>query len=341
MSPMKVGEWVVLVAIVGMGLIRLLPPPALENTISYAILFVKPHALHAEPLVDAYVASSPLRVLRKSVVASSARIIDMHYLDISRCAAVPPKGPLSEEREEEFRRTFGVAFAEAGVVGVWKAIESLGVSVAEFNRLLSESEGRAGAKRAKLAAGCFAQEVIIPGENRVGGDGRLIVVNAFYPKMREEYAAPGSSIILYEVSWGTDFLPWSAFRTHIVGATNPATASVRSIRNMLLKNFVEAGYDGPPTPSTNGVHGSASPLEALRERWVWTGVLPEDDPYGAELLVALAGIPLPVEPSAWIVNTLYSNPLVGGSTLFDRVEGLDPRACSDVILELARQAAIQ
>ena len=328
MTPLN---WLVLIGLVVLGLAKPwwspspnAPVPA--NSMSYALLFIKPHALQMEAFVDAYLEGSPLMVLRKSTVSGSA--VDGHYSAISSCAATPPT-VLSTEAEEEFGEMYGTPYSDAiseGILmGADAALEKLEWSVDQLDAAVVKSGGR---NRMKLESGCYSLEVMTP-------QGRAILVNPFYPKMREEYVAPGAMVILYEVGWDTDALSWDAFRRHIIGATNPAQASGRSIRGELYSKYAEVGFTVPPSPSTNQVHGSASPLEALKERCLWAGIPVEEDPYGAELTKALRWV-VPSPAHKWIESPLFSTPIVGGSLqLFDLVENTNPTDCTAAIVQVA------
>lgn len=329
MTPLN---WFVVIGLVVLGLLK---PwwspspssvPAPSNSMSYALLFIKPHALQTEAFVDTYLKGSPLMVLRKSTVSGSA--VDSHYSAISSCAATPPSS-LSTEAEEEFNAMYGVSYSNAvdeGVLmGAIAAMEKLEWSVEQLDAAVVQSGGR---NRMKLESGCYSLEIKTP-------RGRAVVVNPFYPNMRKEYIAPGATVILYEVGWDTDVLSWEAFRKHIIGATNPAQASGRSLRGELYSKYAEVGYAVPPTSSTNGVHGSASPLEALKERCLWAGIPVEEDPYGAELAKALRGV-VPSPTHQWIEDRLFGNPIVGGNVqLFDLVENTNPSDCSTAIVQVA------
>merc|ERR1719329_1879924 len=87
-----------------------------------------------------------------------------------------------------------------------------------------------------------------------------------------------------------------------------------------------------PDEFYNGVHVSASPLEALAERCNWLGANYFEDPFGKQLLDA--GI-LPF----WINKGLY-NPLVRSTPtgtedrMFSLVEDMDSEDCIAKLKEL-------
>jgi hypothetical protein len=95
-----------------------------------------------------------------------------------------------------------------------------------------------------------------------------IVVNGFFPAMRAKYHdvtyAP-RGIQWYIISWKESDVKWEDYRTHFVGATNPAKAVPNSIRNYMLNNYQALGLLDAPQGSDNGIHASASPVEAAYE----------------------------------------------------------------------------
>ena len=76
--------------------------------------------------------------------------------------------------------------------------------------------------------------------------------------------------------------------------------------------------------SENGVHGSASPLEALGERMNWMGARLEDDAFGSAMI--RVGIP------SGTIRDFVRDPQVPAaeghqSSLFDLLEDLDATTC--------------
>jgi hypothetical protein len=98
------------------------------------------------------------------------------------------------------------------------------------------------------------------------------------------YCNPGEKIQWYTVSWPADSLSWQDFRGQVLGATNPSSAPVGSIRRTILDKYKELGLTTKPNTGDNGVHASASPFEALAERMNWLGVEMEQDLFGKGLL---------------------------------------------------------
>ena len=122
----------------------------------------------------------------------------------------------------------------------------------------------------------------------VGNVQGIFVVNGFYLAMREEYVAPGAGIHYFEVMWST-VMSWSDFRSELLGTTDPSTAPAGSIRGHIYANYEALGLPALPHTGTNGVHASASPLEAMVERMNWLNADPSTDSFGESLVAA--GVP--------------------------------------------------
>uniref|UniRef100_A0A7S4NJ90 Nucleoside-diphosphate kinase n=1 Tax=Paramoeba aestuarina TaxID=180227 RepID=A0A7S4NJ90_9EUKA len=101
--------------------------------------------------------------------------------------------------------------------------------------------------------------------------------------MREKYTKQDAQIHYFVVEFDPDELSWKDFRGKVIGATDPSVAHPESLRGVLYRNWKDLGIESQPDISDNGVHGSAGPLAALRERTVWLGTKPHEDPFGATL----------------------------------------------------------
>jgi hypothetical protein len=92
---------------------------------------------------------------------------------------------------------------------------------------------------------------------------------------------------------------------------------------MILDDWEGLGLPRCPDTGDNGVHASASPLEALFERMNWLGVDPATDTFGAGLIAS--GI------SVETLRAWSQDPSVAfegnKQSLFDLHEDLDASAC--------------
>jgi len=80
---------------------------------------------------------------------------------------------------------------------------------------------------------------------------------------------PPAKLKWYTVEWPVEQLSWADFRSKVLGATNPAQAAEGSVRRAILDQWQSLGLAKEPYASENGVHASASPIEALFERMNW------------------------------------------------------------------------
>jgi nucleoside diphosphate kinase len=85
--------------------------------------------------------------------------------------------------------------------------------------------------------------------------------------MREKYTKESSSIHYFCIEWDTSKSSWADFRGKVLGATDPTTADEGSLRRTILDKYSDLGLAEVPNVGDNGVHASASPFEALAERY--------------------------------------------------------------------------
>lgn len=114
-------------------------------------------------------------------------------------------------------------------------------------------------------------------------DDDLFLINGFYLFTREKYLSPEKKIQWFVVSWKEDDLTWQDFHYKLIGAMNPAEAEAGSVRNNIFQNWRSLGLETYPSTADNGVHASASPLEAFRERQIWLQTPAEEDTFGRAL----------------------------------------------------------
>ncbi len=81
-------------------------------------------------------------------------------------------------------------------------------------------------------------------------------------------------------------VPWSMFRTSIIGATDPSAAEKGSLRRTILEDWKALGLAFEPSTADNSVHASAGPVEGMRERIIWLGSAVEEDAFGKQMLDA-------------------------------------------------------
>jgi len=238
---------------------------ARENS---AFLFIKPHAANdsVAALVRSALQAAGITVHEEGDISAEEidekLLIDTHYGAIASKAVilkpnqlnVPAKGKAGFEKM--FGLTWDDAVAQGLVYNAKDGAEHLGVDGFGLeNKWRGLTRGK---DLIKFGGGFYCGKV----------DG-VFVMNGFYMSMRAAYTTPGEKIHFMTVSWPIDTLSWEDFRGKVLGATNPAEAEEYSVRRLIMDNYKELGLHSKPDTGNNGVHASASPLEAMAERKNW------------------------------------------------------------------------
>ncbi len=247
-----------------------------------ALLFIKPQAI--TPQAIAFVedrlhqAGIQFKAAGEKDAAALRRdgTIDRHYFSISRAAMNIPPGEteVPAKGKAEFQKIFGRSIDSVinsgELINCTEAFERLGnPSPQTLNSLW-----RNGIE-IKLGPGLYVSRLEESG---------LFVINGFYPSMKELFVAAGMRVKLYNLHFDPDALSWRDFRASVIGATDPDKAVPGSLRRQLRDNYRNLGLEAQPRTAFNGIHGSAGPIESLREFLVWRGTDPADQELGAALL---------------------------------------------------------
>lgn len=248
-----------------------------------AFVFVKPHACTpaALKMVPEFLHGRGIQIEQAGQVAAAdmleGGIIDAHYASIAEVGMATDLAALnvSAAAADRFAARYGVSFQDAVAAGrvhsAATALEALGVSPAELlTRCMS-------AGYEKLGSGLYAAQL------EMSSGHPMYVLNGFYARMREKFTTPGAVVHWFIVRFKTEALSWQSFRREVVGATNPAAAAEGSLRAKFRDEWCSLGLQAEPDGQDNGVHASAGPLEALRERILWTGSSLDSDTFGAAL----------------------------------------------------------
>ncbi|MGF1452155.1 MAG: hypothetical protein ACFB21_08805 [Opitutales bacterium] len=295
-----------------------------------ALVFLKPKA--ATPAFTNYVThvlrdrgvrlTGPLEVSMEQM--RDGALVDAHYFSISRAAltADPASLPVSEVALASFAETFGESWESAAAKGrLLSAVQmmektGIGDGAAFLQRWL-------GAPQKRLAPGLYVAKFKQP---------EALVLNGFYPALRQRYLTTGAKVICFDVAFDADKLSWERFRRDVIGDTRPEEANPGTLRRCLLERYADLGCT-PPNVNQNGVHASAGPIEALRERWIWLGEAPAQTPLGQALLrngLSANGL------DHWLENTVVN---LAGTTgpVFDITEDMD---APEVLRALRPKAAV-
>lgn len=172
-------------------------------------------------------------------------------------------------------------------------------------------------KTIKLGGGFYAAKI----EN-IPDKKPIYVFNGFFMSMRSAFVKPASSIHFYVIEWNPKDIgiTWAQFRKDVLGCTDPSEAESTSLRGQIFKNWEELGLSEAPMTSSNGVHGSASPLEGLSERCNWLGADLKADKFAIGL--GICGI-----NNETLVKWCKDEQIEGIGSVFDYFEDIDVDDC--------------
>ncbi|CUF98075.1 Hypothetical protein, putative [Bodo saltans] len=266
----------------GGGLEELSEGERLKHTNS-AFVFIKPHACTKEviALLETTFRENGLHIQSTGTTYSydmeKHNLLDQHYESIARHAMElkATSIQLTEEQKQQFREAFpgkewATMVSESRVLNAVDAAYSLGhLSPTQLAKRWMLCENRIA-----LSPGLWVG---------YSADDDLFLINGFYLFTREKYLSPEKKIQWFVVSWKEDDLTWQDFHYKLIGAMNPAEAEAGSVRNNIFQNWRSLGLETYPSTADNGVHASASPLEAFRERQIWLQTPTEEDAFGRAL----------------------------------------------------------
>jgi len=127
----------------------------------------------------------------------------------------------------------------------------------------------------RLGSGTYAMSVKVSGKP-------YIVLNPFHAYQLVPYTTSGHCIVLFEILSNQT---WKYMRNDICGLTDPSAAASGSLRKQLLDKKSHYGLIAVDK-SSNGIHMSASPLEAMVELQRFFGLKIKDTDFGKKLVAA-------------------------------------------------------
>lgn len=287
-----------------------------------ALVFLKPELLYSErtrsaalqTVVDV-LGGAGMSVHGAAVLGPRrlARIIPLHYGVINRVSRLG-LAALSAAATTALETTFGDEMRSGmPALGGHQILQSTGISA---QRLAERISGQAPKK---LAPGTYATK--LPPED---GADAVIALNGFHPEQLEHYTAENARVVVLEVKWTKP--AWHAFRSDVIGATDPVKANSASIRGVLHAQR-EAMSIGDVTISRNGIHGSAGPFEAMVELSRFFGVSSADTAFGHLLLQA----------EQETTRSLAVYDAIGGAVaqqMFDATEDAEPDSAVKTLADL-------
>jgi nucleoside diphosphate kinase len=250
-----------------------------------AFVFIKPHANteQVDLLVKSTLAEKGITIKSEGTLTAeeidSKKLIDNHYGAIASKAVLQKPNELNvpEKGKVQFKETFGLtwedAVAQNKVLNAADACVKLNVDGDALEGLWRKIDKK---DLIKFGGGFYCGQV----------EPDLYVINGFYMQMRGKYTTPPSSIHYYEVEWNPSTMSWKQFRENFLGATDPTKAAEGSLRRRIYENWQGLGLKEVPNTGDNGMHGSASPFEALAEVCNWEGKKLDEDLFGKALLLA-------------------------------------------------------
>ncbi|CCW60139.1 unnamed protein product [Phytomonas sp. EM1] len=274
-----------------------------------ALLLVKPSAFTPRALLAIWqcILAHNIAGLRMededdidAIQIQASNLVDRHYRTIAYYAGDCPLYdiPLDTETLERFQQGYGISWADAVAGGlVWSATNLLQfltwVTPSDLYELWS-----AQPCKIKLTSGAYVAKLSIGPKDDATC---YYVVNGFYPYLRNLFLSPGSKTKCYIISWPETALSWSSFRKDVIGCTDPSKAPSNSLRGMLYRDWKDLDLAQQPSSTENGVHASASPLEAMIEEHLWLGT-----PLGRCCCSALMRKRFGLSPATWL--SWASNP---------------------------------
>ncbi len=189
-----------------------------------------------------------------SVKILSARYLDQHniiaqHYGVINQIASNAVNHMSESAKNRFRELYGVAVEGTQVLGGIEFLKKYPAFDAyTLGTLWQDSSFE------KLAGGTYCVKIVPDGEV-------VYLINGFHPKQLKHFVEDNRSIVVMTLSGDTS---WQVARNDFIGATIPAKANKDSLRRLFLDGQNELGLSDV-SPSINGVHLSAGPVEALVE----------------------------------------------------------------------------
>jgi hypothetical protein len=311
-------------------------PHDLAVRANLALVFVKPHAY--APASIEFVRKELTSVKGLAVLGECSQsgeqiaegdLVDKHYDVVANAAlvAAPSETEVSDEKKAAFAEKFGQPWDDCVANGSVLNAKDCALSLGTPGDAESGAEAEPMSERdllnlwlvadkVKVAKDVYVAKVKGGGGDPDGddydemsnaeGEAAVYCVNGFYPALKAQFTKPEASVRLFVVAFDPEVLSWAKFRAEVIGATNPADAEPSSIRAKMLAQHEALGMEEAPNNSNNGVHASASPLEALKERLIWLNFTLDSDPTGSKL----------VELAVWdeskrpVLDSLLENPNV-------------------------------
>lgn len=223
----------------------------------------------------------------------SRGVLDAQYKTLHEYAHIQPSAlQLSSEELSLVRRKLGISWSDAQVqytvINAATAMTSLDISPLDLANIINNS---AKAIHFRVRKGLHITKldrdstVSTPLEGKVLKS--MIIINAFYPGLREHYYADDFSTTYMLIEWDVKKMDWSELHLNVLGNDNPALALSDSIRGRIYSNWTRLRLQSEPSRSDNVLHCSASAFEGTVDRLLWVkGSMLFTDLFGSRLMTA-------------------------------------------------------
>lgn len=191
--------------------------------------------------------------IRRARILSAAyldqyNIVAQHYGVINALSSNALEN-MSLSAKEKFHAVYGCRVEDVTVLGGLEFLDQYSAYDA-----WSLGELWQGGEFVKLSGGTYC--------TKLSHDNEIIyLVNGFHPKQLKHFTDKNRSIVAMSLYGDTS---WRVARNDFIGATMPASAIPGSLRREFLDRKDALGLE-VVSPSINGVHLSAGPIEALVE----------------------------------------------------------------------------
>ncbi|GEM_PF-3115563 len=242
---------------------------------------------------------------------SREHVFEEHYKAIND-GAKDPLQFLTFKAQQTFKDLFGINLIDAHVLGGWEMLDRYpGLDAHQLDSIWQQSDFK------KLDSGVYCSKIRFDSSE-------TFIINGFAPKQIAYYTEDGSYILLFDLSSNLD---WHFIRHDFCGTTMPSEAKQGSLRYFLFAN--QKRYDIEMSISKNGIHVSAGPIEALKEKMNFLRIeSPDTIPFGKCLLQHF---------SLGDVNNILSNALLSIEDTVTSIFNLTENMNSDEVVDLLRK----
>lgn len=261
-----------------------------SKVLNSALLYIKPlqFSQPVKELIELKIKSIPSLTIRCQASITGRRVLEKNLVDsqyftiASRALSMAPASRWRPFPKKSFSSFFAESFDllvyENRIVNAKTACDRYALSADNLKELWQKAEQDQNVFMLEEGLYCGRLDISFKNSTQI-----IYVINGFYPAYKEQFTNSDAVVHCYEVDWDGNFMKWGDFSEKVIGCTDPSKAAEGSIRRELYDNWQELGLSSQPDILNNGVHISASPLEALREKEIWIHKKILDDSFGRAL----------------------------------------------------------